>query len=262
MGRPKINLINERFGKLIVRSLGEQRGPKGLTIWNCLCDCGNECSVRSDLLTSGKTKSCGCLRKLPEGVGSFNSLLLRYKRQAADRGYSFELDEKQFLDLVKKNCYYCGIEPQQEQKAKGSNGKFIYNGIDRLDNDLGYTTDNVVACCKSCNRAKDRMNFEQFKKVIKRTYINLYRKVSDKTPGELIDALITVDIKCYIFQEKQVDENLSDSERVQICQTILELNKKRNRLMRSIDVLFDFTEDMVTPKTYLPNSKDDFKSEF
>lgn len=32
-------------------------------MWKCQCDCGNEIIVRPDSLTSGHTKSCGCLQK-------------------------------------------------------------------------------------------------------------------------------------------------------------------------------------------------------
>lgn len=31
--------------------------------WLCMCSCGNPTVVRSDNLLSGKTKSCGCLRR-------------------------------------------------------------------------------------------------------------------------------------------------------------------------------------------------------
>lgn len=29
--------------------------------WHCKCDCGKECDVQRSALTSGATKSCGCL---------------------------------------------------------------------------------------------------------------------------------------------------------------------------------------------------------
>lgn len=42
-----------RFGKLL--AVRKQGGT-----YLCLCDCGTEKSVRSGLLASGNTKSCGC----------------------------------------------------------------------------------------------------------------------------------------------------------------------------------------------------------
>ena len=38
----------------------------------------------------------------------------------------------------------------------------MYNGIDRKDNNLGYTPKNVVPCCSVCNFAKKNMPFDAF----------------------------------------------------------------------------------------------------
>lgn len=40
--------------------------------------------------------------------------------------------------------------------------EFVYNGIDRMDNSLGYISGNVVTCCQICNRAKGAMLLEDF----------------------------------------------------------------------------------------------------
>jgi len=59
-GNIPLDLTGQRFGKLTAISLAI---PEGRTHWTCQCDCGNELEVRSSHLTSGHTKSCGCLRK-------------------------------------------------------------------------------------------------------------------------------------------------------------------------------------------------------
>ena len=33
---------------------------KGLTLWRCKCDCGNEKITTVTMLNAGKTSSCGC----------------------------------------------------------------------------------------------------------------------------------------------------------------------------------------------------------
>lgn len=255
------NLIGKQFTKLSVLDL-EGLDNSNHPMWKCKCECGNECVIRADLLKSEKTKSCGCLAKLAQGESSFNSLYSRYIKQANERGYEFNLSKDEFRLLTKKNCYYCDIEPSQECGSINNNGSYTYNGIDRLDNTQGYIIGNVVSCCKNCNRSKDVLDFDQFKKLIRRIYVNLHKKISDKTPGELIDSLITVDIKCFMFQEKMLDKNLSEQERLKTAEIVLELNKKRNLLMRSIDALLDFQADTVTPKTYLSNQKEDISAEF
>ena len=56
------NLINQRFGKLLVISPAPNQEKR--TYWNCLCDCGNTTIVLTAHLKNGHTKSCGCLHDL------------------------------------------------------------------------------------------------------------------------------------------------------------------------------------------------------
>jgi hypothetical protein len=58
----RINLVGRKFGRLIVESF-EFTNKRGVLFWKCLCDCGKKTIVRSYSLTSGDTKSCGCLLK-------------------------------------------------------------------------------------------------------------------------------------------------------------------------------------------------------
>lgn len=58
----KKDLTNQTFGRLTV--LYEQPERKnGSIVWHCKCICGNECDVSASALTTGRTKSCGCLKK-------------------------------------------------------------------------------------------------------------------------------------------------------------------------------------------------------
>ena len=56
------NLIGQKFGKLTVLY---RAGPSNNreVIWHCKCDCGKEIDVVAHSLTTGNTKSCGCLNK-------------------------------------------------------------------------------------------------------------------------------------------------------------------------------------------------------
>lgn len=56
-----INLIGQKFGRLTVIKKDYSKKNKGY--WICKCDCGNEKIVKTNLLTSGQTQSCGCLLK-------------------------------------------------------------------------------------------------------------------------------------------------------------------------------------------------------
>src|SRR6266568_1915000 len=53
----------ERFGNLIlINRIGADKNSRFKhNLWLCRCDCGKECSIRSDKLRSGRAKSCGCM---------------------------------------------------------------------------------------------------------------------------------------------------------------------------------------------------------
>jgi len=86
-----------------------------------------------------------------------------YRRDAIRRGLSFSLSLEAFRALTSAQCHYCGNGPQSVlENSKGYNGAYAYNGIDRLDNDAGYTLENSVTCCKLCNRMKYTMSEEHF----------------------------------------------------------------------------------------------------
>jgi hypothetical protein len=56
-----IDIAGRKFGMLFVSSY------KGKRQWECLCDCGNIVVKDGSRIRSGKTKSCGCLRKKGNG---------------------------------------------------------------------------------------------------------------------------------------------------------------------------------------------------
>ena len=55
------DLRGKRFGKLTAISIAPTQN--GNSYWNCKCDCGKEKIVMTRKLTSGNTKSCGCLKE-------------------------------------------------------------------------------------------------------------------------------------------------------------------------------------------------------
>jgi len=164
-----IDETGNRYGKLmVVKRHYENKGHH--LAWLCICDCGNETVVDGVYLRSGHTKSCGCLRyewkppfTLSEGEASFNNLYANYKRNAKVRHLSFALSKAEVRKFTKQNCHYCGQPPEQEHgRASKNNGVYVYNGLDRIDNDSGYVQGNVVPCCKQCNMAKNNMPYSEF----------------------------------------------------------------------------------------------------
>lgn len=57
------DLTGQRFARLTaVRILGSDPTTRAM-VWECLCVCGQTIATRAASLTTGKTKSCGCLQR-------------------------------------------------------------------------------------------------------------------------------------------------------------------------------------------------------
>lgn len=157
----------QKFGLLTVIEWDRQRKA-----WMCSCKCGGKTYARSYSLKNGKHTRCGCGRtasrlkiRLPDELGAKREIMRLYKKAASKRGYEFLLTEAQFVQLISDRCYYCNVEPgmilnyYKNAKERG----FRHNGVDRLDNSMGYTLHNSVSCCKICNNAKSILSIEEFK---------------------------------------------------------------------------------------------------
>jgi len=180
MGQAK-NLINQKFGRLFVLAKSDERRNKQV-MWICKCDCGNIKKVRSFSLDSGNTKSCGCLnreksvfnkglekavkvnKKYTKEIALLRRNFSNYKSGASKRNLNFDLTFEEFQSLVTENCFYCEVPPSRALKiSKKINYPEIFcNGIDRINNDLGYFLENCVSCCIDCNRAKSNMTPKDF----------------------------------------------------------------------------------------------------
>src|SRR5258708_3123326 len=57
--RTIIDLKGKRFGKLLVNArVGSDN--YGQSLWACICQCGQQITVRGRSLSNGDTSSCGC----------------------------------------------------------------------------------------------------------------------------------------------------------------------------------------------------------
>lgn len=158
------DIVNNKFGRLLVLKQSH-KDERNRMFYVCICDCGIEKIIQRSLIISGNTKSCGCLSKerkaatkLPNNKAEINSIILGYKRQKL--GYNITYSD--FAKLISLPCFYCGIENSNLKKTKNCPEGFAYNGLDRIDSNLGYTIENVVPCCFKCNYAKRNYTKEEF----------------------------------------------------------------------------------------------------
>jgi hypothetical protein len=165
--KPK-SKIGMRIGRLVPQEIVGTKtytyGGKSHSgsIYSCLCDCGNTVELYYTAL-NGNTKSCGCLKeefsakkKLAPYEGAYNKFLNSCVKHS---GLECNLTLDQFTKIVKKPCEYCGSEPSNSVHCRKN---LMRNGVDRLDNNLGYIWDNVIPCCWICNRAKSALSIYDF----------------------------------------------------------------------------------------------------
>ena len=169
------DLVGKKFSRLtVIKRMPNDKNYN--TMFLCKCDCGNETTVCASSLKEGHTKSCGCLNKvnnshpLDVGVANMHNVIISYRNNAKTRGLDWRLTEQQFKEITKKPCHYCGALPNNKTNRRDCNGVYVYNGIDRVDNEKGYIINNVVPCCKRCNNAKRNFGLEDFKDWIRKIY--------------------------------------------------------------------------------------------
>jgi hypothetical protein len=161
-GRVKKIESNSVYGLLtVIKRHGTNN--QGSATWLCKCKCGLDVVRPQYDLIHGRSTHCGCKNKLTHFEAAKRAVLTSYKTQAKQRKLSFELTEKQFFTLINQDCYYCGEKPSNTSRGRYLNGGFLYNGVDRIDNKLGYSVKNSVPCCKWCNIAKRHRAVNDFK---------------------------------------------------------------------------------------------------
>lgn len=171
----EINLEGTIHFKLkIIKKL--KRIRRSTFTYECECECGRKVVAQ---YSNGymKRKSCqACVvrpaykpRALKENIDKFSTLRHRYKKGAIDRNYEFNLNREEFEKIIQEPCYYCGSHLQSKQMYN-KREMVHYTGIDRVDNSIGYTVKNCVACCKECNTSKMGVS----KNIIKKAYDFLF----------------------------------------------------------------------------------------
>ena len=169
-----MDLLGQRFGRLtVVRTAPRIAGRRRCVV---ICDCGTEKAVDQYYLRSGQTKTCGCgaadrgrARRLAPGVSGRNQLRCKYRRHAESMGVDWELSDVEFAELTSSPCFYCGAAPSRVISNNGAvtlegfaHARYVFNGVDRLDNKGGYVRGNVAPCCWRCNRMKAAMGDGEF----------------------------------------------------------------------------------------------------
>ena len=165
------NIAGCRYGILTV--LNEYVVRNGRYYWKVRCDCGETKVVQGSNLKL--LRSCGCIRrrnvsltmsgrrmKYGSEAYSAKSIIAQYRRHARCKGLAWDLTDSTFQDLCTQTCHYCGHPPGRPVVYNVGDPIEYWNGLDRKVPRLGYTTENVVAACWICNRAKGTVPYSDF----------------------------------------------------------------------------------------------------
>lgn len=165
--------IGERYGRLEVLSIVE-RTANGAR-YRCRCDCGTETRVSSTNI--GRILSCGCLNR--DAVASTRVWEVEFNRERqyaslrrGGGGVPWTLTLEEFTAIVTGACSYCGTPPNRDTVV-GRRPRAKRNGIDRVDNAVGYVLANCVPCCSICNKMKLTLSKDDFlahvRRIVKHT---------------------------------------------------------------------------------------------
>lgn len=124
MAKP-LDLLGQRFGKLVVKEKLLERDSQGLVLWKCACDCGNMHIAPGAVMKKGATKSCGCQRT--ESLAEIN----RTHSQSRTKVY-------QVWRGMKKRCE---LESQQNFANYGGRGITVctrWMSFEKFFQDMGH----------------------------------------------------------------------------------------------------------------------------
>lgn len=163
------------------------------------CKCGNTSKGASDhvtrkisnLLSDGFTGCSKCVLENQEMLKTqrefndkkyvYKDVYREYVKKSKAREINFSLSIEEASELFSKNCYYCN-RPPSNKRSRTSGVEIIYQGIDRVNNQIGYLSGNVVPCCKFCNSFKLDRTTDDFFQHVRDIYFNkVQRSVSEET---------------------------------------------------------------------------------
>lgn len=159
-----IDITGQKFNNLtVIERLPNAKG--GISVWKCLCDCGNYTTVRASNLKNGAVKSCGCLKHISR---------TKTHGETHTRLYSLWNAMKNRCNNPNANCYmrYGGrgikVCDEWQESFVSFRDWSLENGydetlsIDRIDNNKGYYPKNCrwVTFEQQCNNRRSNVLIE------------------------------------------------------------------------------------------------------
>ncbi len=165
-----VNLIGQKFGKLTVLTSVKKFGHTRQIGWECICDCGNKTTLVGYSLRSGKTKSCGCLKRRYKkenpcfnGYNDISGLFFAHIKHGAKlRKLKFCITLQEIWDLFiqqNKSCALTGLPLRFQSSGLKTDGTA---SLDRIDSSKGYELGNIQWVHKDINKMKQDFPQDKF----------------------------------------------------------------------------------------------------
>ena len=169
-------IINEKRG---FHGIDRKDSNTGYCVENCVACC-SMCNYMknnlSETVFSNRIETILVFNKMiengnqyPDNFKNYNShgtSFKVYSKRAITRNINFEITSDYFNLLIQEDCYLCGKKSTTEH----------CNGVDRINNRLGYTIENTRACCGNCNYMKNYYSLERYKTQLLNIYNNWISK--------------------------------------------------------------------------------------
>lgn len=156
-------MIGRRFDRWTVVAFADQ-DDRCRRRWRCSCDCGTERAVWEQLLTSGRSRSCGCLQRerasanIKHGCARHNGRRSEHRIWCQMRQRCASPKDKRFHDYGGRGIRVCprweSFECFLEDVGQRPSGE---HSLDRIDNDGNYEPGNVRWATRS-EQQRNRRN--------------------------------------------------------------------------------------------------------
>ena len=147
-----IDLTGQKFGRLtVLKQNGKDKW--GGSLWLCLCECGKQKTIKSNLLRRGCTRSCGCLQYETRGDNGKSNIkhglskTIEYNRWKQMNERCSNENHPQYKDYGRRNIKVC--YRWSKKNPKGFENFFEDIGeipkgltLDRIENNRFYSKKN------------------------------------------------------------------------------------------------------------------------
>lgn len=138
------DLFGQKFGRLAPYAI-ESRN-KSRVFLRCKCECGNDVVIRADHMTSGASRSCGCLQK--EAASKANKKRTPFKIVGdvaigkTDQGFEFIIDAED-LSKVSDRCWSVNANGYLQTNAYAEGKTLLLHKFIVGDYKKGFCVDHI-----------------------------------------------------------------------------------------------------------------------